>query len=531
MRQRLQQLYVTLIILGVLALALAVVFGARDENALPTLTPTVASNPSSRAATIMAPHDPQDIFHAAEPLLNVAKDEALGVIAFNVMRRDGYMTHSAGPGYDAPWIRDSYAWGMIPSDVYPQLAVYTASELRYWMDHQAASGQWVSNAQSGYYDETAILICAALDTYRVTGTKALLAEQLPRLRKGWVWLRSNTTGRESSYLLWTPVQAPAIANKQLPVSVDWADQVARRNYTGQLNLLWYRATQSMAVIESVLGNTSEATRANEYAKRIKTDFNRLFWTTSSIQTRNAPSVVPFGHYRSWYPDARDYFELDTNFQAIVYGVADAAQTASILSFVQAHQEYLLGAEDGAPPPAKTVYGDYAPDDYAIVRHKIGDGVYHNAYWMSIGGLAARAYQRDGQATLTRRVLLGLAGAFKVGQPVASAAEWYYATGQVGGVASYQWSARVFLDALYKAYLGADDDWSNAKAENLRVSPLFGEVTGRIKHLGKQITIRTHGAGAYQYAIVNDRTRVESYVIPETLLGDGATIDLYLEKGK
>jgi hypothetical protein len=46
-------------------------------------------------------------------------------------------------------------------------------------------------------------------------------------------------------------------------------------------------------------------------------------------------------------------------------------------------------------------------------------------------------------------------------------------------------------------------------------------------LGKHLTIRTHGAGAYRYAVINGRTEIRGNVIPANLLTDGGTLDLYL----
>jgi glycogen debranching enzyme len=415
---------------------------------------------------------------------------------------------------------------MIPNDAYPQLAPYTNSELRLWLNQQLPSGQWVSNPQSGFYDETAILISAALDAYRVTGKRALLAEALPRLRRGWAWLRSNASGRESTHLLWTPM--PEVAGEQRPVAsvaVDCADQVARRNYPAQVNLLWLRATQSMSIIESMLGNAAEARRDSAFAAGIQSDFNQLFWSDGAIHARNAAPAAPFGHYRSWYPSDRDYFELDSNFQAIIYGAADEARTASMLSFVTAHETYLLGSASGAPP-AKIVYGDYEPADYAQIRNKIGDGVYQNAYWPSVGGLAALAYQHAGQGEVQLHVLDGLAAAFRAGQATHSASEWYDISGRPGGVSSYQWSARSFINVLYHAYLGVDDDWTSVNAENLRVLAPGGEAIARLRHLGKWLTIHTHGRGRVERVLVDGNTTGATDLIPEALLHDESVINVY-----
>jgi hypothetical protein len=80
---------------------------------------------------------------------------------------------------------------------------------------------------------------------------------------------------------------------------------------------------------------------------------------------------------------------------------------------------------------------------------VGDGTYQNAYWLSTGGLAA-AYERAEQPTMQRRVVDGMASNFGAGQAGGSASEWYDISSRPGGVRSYQWSARSYLNALYRA---------------------------------------------------------------------------------
>ncbi len=480
------------------------------------------------------PADPLQMFRASDEFINHAKDEALRIISYNLMDGDKPQgpprAHSAGPGYDAPWIRDSFAWGMIPFDVYPQLIPYTNSEIRYWLNTQRNNGQLATVLLSGYYDETSIMISAVLEAYLITGDKRALAERAPALRRAWAWLRGYVNSQQSQRLIYVPLILQSALPNEPPVAADWADQVARRGFAGQVNMLWYRATQSMALMEATLGNATAAEQYRQFAAGIKSDINRILWTTQAPHARNAPAVGEFGHYRSWIPADRDYFELDTNMQAIVYGIADTSQTTSIISFIRDHADYLLGPQQGAPPPAKTVYGDYDPRDYALVQHKLRDGEYHNAYWLPIGSLAARAFARANQHDLTQRTIVGMASAFQ-GQladaRMGSAYEWYGANGKGGGVPAYQWSARTFLHALYRAYLGVEPDWEGRTVENLRVNPTVGGLTARLKHLGKHLTIRTHGEGAYRYAIINGRTEIRGNVIPANLLTDGGILDLYL----
>src|SRR5438067_4813978 len=137
-----------------------------------------------------------------DPLLNHAERVALRVLAAD---QDGRV-HRAAPFYTMPWLRDSYAWGMIPDDA-GTLSTYATGELRYWLHHQQPFGGWVSFQYSGWYDETAIMIAAVLDAYRLTGDRGMVRRALPALRRGWAWLRGATDSRHGSRcLLWVTLR-------------------------------------------------------------------------------------------------------------------------------------------------------------------------------------------------------------------------------------------------------------------------------------------------------------------------------------
>lgn len=453
------------------------------------------------------------------------RDAALAVLRHLLARQDGYMVHHAGDRYRNPWIRDSFAWGNVPIYGYPELDPYAGSELDFWLAHQQASGQWVTDPQSGYWDETAMLIAAVLDAYRVTGDRGLVVNNLRRLESGWLWLYGFR--REDSaapYLVWAGLDR---SSGRPPVATDWADQIARMNWATSLNLLWYHATRSLAVMEGIAGRPEQASFFREYADSIRQNINRTLWRVGPVQSLRADPTPPFGHYVGWAPGA-DYFEVDTNLLAIMYGVADRAQAESILTFVDANRGYLLGSEWG-PPAAKVVYGDYAREDWATIQNSTSPGAYHMAYWINVGALAALAYHVGGRAEPVRSILMAMANTLTAEHGGTGVREWYAQDGTAHGSEQYGWSARGYLIALYRAYLGIDADWSDPFARNLRVSPMFGGVSGELFHLGRRIVVTVHGPeiGPYRYAEV-DGTRVESAIIPEALLRDGATVNLFLE---
>ncbi len=469
----------------------------------------------ARAAPLRAPDEQ----------LIAGRDAALEVLRRVLTQVDGYAVHWAGERYKNPWIRDSFAWGSVPIYGYPELDPYVGSELGYWLAHQHPSGQWVTDPQSGYWDETAILIAAMLDAYRVTGDRALLTNNLRRLENGWLWLYAQRQeGSATPHLVYAELDR---RSGRPPVASDWADQIARGNWATGVNMLWYHATRSLAVIERLAGRHEQGQFLDDFALGIKREINTLLWRVSPVMSVRAAPTPAFGHYTGWTPGP-DYFEVDTNLLAIIYGVAEPAQAGSIVGFIDANWGYLMGSEYG-PPAAKVVYGDYAPDDWAAIRFSTAPGAYHMAYWVNVGALAALAYREAGQPERVRSLLLGLANSLIEARGTTGVREWYAQDGTAHGSEQYGWAARCYLVALYRAYLGVDADWTDPLARNLQVNPSFGGVSGEIIHLGKRILIEVHGPsiGRYRYAQLGD-TRLERTVIPESLLRDGVTLHLYVE---
>jgi hypothetical protein len=374
----------------------------------------------------------------ADPRVDLAQRYALAVIAENF---DG-VTHAASAGYYSnPWIRDSFAWGMIPSRRDPSLASYSGSEITYWLERQQPFGGWLTAPLSGYFDETPILISAVLDEYRITGNVRLVRTALPKLERGWHWLAHSYIRRNagSATLLY--------ANVPPHVAADWVDQIARRGYATQLEALWYEATRSMGVMESLVKHPGRSRYFRTFAAGIRKDINRLLWTNSAPYAYRAPRVAAFGHYRSWI-GPRDYFELDSNFLCILYGIADRAQASSIDHFVERHAGYLLGLDSPMGVPARVLYGDYLPSDYASKHNRIGVGRYQSAYWPGVGALVALGFAHSGRVDEARSLLIRLSAAIVSGGDVR---EWYGSDAAGQGAPHFQWAARMFIIAVYGAY--------------------------------------------------------------------------------
>ena len=470
------------------------------------LLTTISARPADPAPLTTIPALP---IVTGDPLIDHAERAAL-----LVLRADQHgVAHRAAPFYIAPWIRDSYAWGMVPDDA-GTLATYARGELRYWLKRQQPFGGWVTFQYSGWYDETAIMLSAVLDAYRLTGDIAMVRRALPALRRGWRWLRGAYVDAThgSRCLLWV-----ALRPQGKHWAADWADQIARQGYTPQLEGLWYDATHAMAALEWLAGGKKAAAQYNRAASCIAGDINRLLWYDDAPAHRDAPPLPAFGHYSA----AGNYFEIDANALLVASGAAGPRRRSSVLTMIAAHASYLLGG-DGAGP-ARVVYGDYAPQDYGLIHNWMGPGRYQSAYWPSVGGLLAIAAARNDATTLAINVLRGLA---RRNTDAASAFnEWYGADGTPNGAGLYGWGARMYLLALYRAYLGVDDAPSITNPANLVLRAAPGPARGELVRLGKHITIIGHGAGRFRYARLDGRT-LRSFVIPARLLHNGAVLDVY-----
>ena len=120
----------------------------------------------------------------------------------------------------------------------------------------------------------------------------------------------------------------------------------------------------------------------------------------------------------------------------------------------------------------------------------------------------------------------MASAFRAGQPEGSASEWYDLSGRPGGVQAYQWSARSYLNVLYRTYVGIDDDWASMDGENLRVMEPGGEAVADVRHFGKRLRVQTHGRGRVTRVLVDGQEVPGTDLIPEAMLHDGSVIDVY-----
>jgi hypothetical protein len=446
------------------------------------------------------------------PQIDLAQRRALAVLGADY----NGVTHAAAANYYSnPWIRDSFAWGMVPSIRDASIGSYSSAELAYWLDRQQTFGGWLTARKSGYFDETPILISAVLDSYKVSGDIGLVKSALPKLERGWSWLQRGFIKPQhgSTVLIY--------ANVPPHVSTDWADQIGRTGYATQLEALWYWATKSLGIMERLTGHLARSQYYSSFASRIRSDINRLLWTTAAPYVRNAPAVPAFGHYRSWV-GPRDYFELDSNFVCILYGIADREQARSIVRFVEAHDDYLLGVGTVAGVPARVLYGDYAPADYAGKHERLGPDQYQSAYWPTVGALVAIGLASTGETAESRAVIQQLSNAVVRSDDVR---EWYTRTGDPKGAPSFGWGARMFILALYAAYLGISSyaDVAGSHVDTgISVRLPAGQGSAEIAYRGRDIHAMVTGQGGQLRLIVAGKVR-EGVTVPGILLCAGCNL--------
>lgn len=463
-------------------------------------------------------------------------------LALSVLRKNyNGQYFIAGSGHPDTWLRDNLDFGLVPNLNDSVLAAYINS-IGFWASVQERGfpiipgssamngdakydslepGQISTSVASGYYDESLIFISAVLEAYQISGDEKLLS-YLKNCRDAWSFAKRYVLPKE--YLIYAK---PYIAS-------DWADQIKREGYALNIETLWYKATKDLAQLEHLAGNANKAEFYKNYAEGIKREINSKLYRVSIPRQIKAPYEItnPFGHYIAWTVKKEDksnyeadYFELDGNLRAILFGIADNDQTQQIMDFVNDPKnfEYLMGKPKSLPPATKVLFGNYDPADYAFLHSQIGDGLYHNQYWINVGAIAAEVYSKLGNVEKAKYILQNMSTAFNSEIGVS---EWYRDDGTPAGSQWYQWPARAFLVSLFRGWAGINHD-----GLDLVIYPPAGNTSVYLTHMGKKVTYISHYEGDNQVVnkinrIVVDGTEISGNKIQNSILRDGSVIDVY-----
>ncbi|HUS63985.1 MAG TPA: glycoside hydrolase 100 family protein [Kofleriaceae bacterium] len=312
----------------------------------------------------------------------------------------------------------------------------------------------VDTAHAGCIDSNLWFILGHHARLAATGDAAAVAAAWDALRRAYTWLEyqdSNECGLLEAH-----------------EAKDWADLFANRYNTLFANALWYAAHRAMARLARAAGRADEAAACTAAAGDVRFKLNQLLWVGPEVprdhawiaahraewsyptrridaELQDRPYYLPYVGFREY----GDRFDTFGNLLAVLFGVADARQTARIFDFIR-------GAGIAKPWPIRVVYPVVHPGDrdwreYYRVRNLNLPHQYHNGgAWPFIGGFYVAALvkaRRLGEAAV---MLERLAQMNRRGKDSADAwefNEWFHGeSARPMGFPLQSWSAAMFVYA-------------------------------------------------------------------------------------
>ncbi|MGH3811772.1 MAG: amylo-alpha-1,6-glucosidase [Pseudonocardiaceae bacterium] len=247
-------------------------------------------------------------------------------------------------------------------------------------------------------------------------------------------------------------------------SMDWADLFANRYNSLLPNVLWYAANRAM--VHLCRHHGGDGSQYADRADDIRFKINQLLWVGPEVgrdlpwirQNRSewiypvslADTVLGARPYFLPYMAFRDYgdrFDTLGNLLAILFGLADRAQTDRILDYVDS-----VGLDQ--PWPVKACWPVVTPGDsdwreYYRLYNLNQPHQYHNGgAWPFLGGFYVAALVQAGRLEKARNVLTDLAEMNRIGYSAEwEFNEWFHGqSGRPMGHKLQTWSAGMFLYA-------------------------------------------------------------------------------------
>lgn len=260
-------------------------------------------------------------------------------------------------------------------------------------------------------DGGVITIIAARDYVQKVGDTAFLKHRYPALVHAFMWYEKHSGG--SLIREW--------------FQCEWADALLKAGRTLYTNVLYFKAATDMAWVARKIGKVSDAEYFDKRVAEIRTLINTHLWTDSF-----------YADWKDW--KRQDYFAVHPNMLAVIFGLADKKQAASILTFAKKNTWNGWSMKNSFP-----VYPFWRVPFFHII---IGMGDYHNGLiWLQPGILYALALHTIGKQSEAKSVLSGIAekiiasrGVHEVyersGTPVK---RWVYRSEQ-----PFAWSSGLFI---------------------------------------------------------------------------------------
>ncbi len=214
---------------------------------------------------------------------------------------------------------------------------------------------------------------------------------------------------------------------------EWSDAVLKTGKTLYTNVLYWKALKDMAWIAKRLGDAAASRALDRRQREVGEKIRQELWTGA--------------YFADWKRVFRhDYISSHANMLAIVFGLADRKQSASILAAVETYC--------GNSWTLETNWPRYPYWRIPLINYLTGTADYHNrgCLWMQPGILYAVALWKTGKRHAAKQVLSGIARKIveydrvfevyeKTGKPVARLL--YRSEGP------FAWSAGLFLWARSK----------------------------------------------------------------------------------
>ncbi|GAC1319267.1 MAG: hypothetical protein NVSMB2_14470 [Chloroflexota bacterium] len=399
-------------------------------------------------------------------LLTTAREHATEIVRACTTEH-GFRASAGVPGYPQVWARDSIITGLgALASGEPDLIATLRASLQTLARHRSDLGHIPLNVDPGTgeisgenaagVDSNLWFVVAHAAYFRVTADRVFLEAAWPDIEAAVLWLRYQDVN--NCGLL------------EIPEAGDWMDLMNCRYNVLYDNVLYVASLNAASRLAAVLGQLANAEHYRALAADVHDKLNLLLWAErgwdptefgekmarlkdlhlewymvyqniGTISSR--PYYLPYVAFR----DYGDYLDTLGNVLAILFGVADAERTDSIL-------RYLRQVGGDRPFPVKAIHPPIYPGDkdwreYYRSRNLNLPNQYHNGgIWPFIGGFYVATLVHTGRLDDARAQLHALALANQQGVHDAwEFNEWLHGqTGLPMGYPHQAWSAGMYLFA-------------------------------------------------------------------------------------
>ena len=208
---------------------------------------------------------------------------------------------------------------------------------------------------------------------QATNDRAFLVRHFDRVKKAMEWNFAQDSNRD------TLMEEGHYAG--------WADSLKKAGTVLYTNVLHFKAVKSFAILCHYIGREAEAKHYDYLADCVQSALNRTFWNGS--------------YYIDWIsPNGKrqEYFSTDGNVFAIVFGVADRAQSLKIQAYIKEHQ-----LDQGFS--TQTVHPPYKRSLVYSLFHFVNIHDYHNGLeWLWLGCVDAVSKSMLGMNAQAKQLL-------------------------------------------------------------------------------------------------------------------------------